>query len=114
MEHTLIYKNVYRVVCIIFFGLITHPMNAQLGKEQSEFTRKDSLRGMLTPPRTCYDVHFYHLDIKIDPDAQSIEGANTIHFEVLENTDLLQVDLFENMSISSIRLNGKKKLKFDR
>ena len=114
MESTLIRKNLFRVVCIIFLGLNAHQTHAQLGKDQSEFTRKDSLRGMLTPARTCYDVHFYHLDIKIDPDAQSIEGANTIYFEVLENTDLLQVDLFENMSISSIRLNGEKKLKFDR
>ena len=31
-----------------------------------EHTRIDSLRGHLTPIRTCYDVTFYDLDVAID------------------------------------------------
>ena len=31
-----------------------------------DITRKDSLRGNLTPLRTCYDVTFYDLNIAID------------------------------------------------
>jgi hypothetical protein len=27
-----------------------------------EFSRADTLRGMLRPERTCYDVHHYELD----------------------------------------------------
>ena len=88
--------------------------SAQLLDEQAVFTRKDSLRGSLTPPRTCYDVTYYHLDVKIDPENKSIEGSNTITFDVVENTKLIQVDLFENMEIDRIRLNGKTKLSFTR
>lgn len=31
------------------------------------FTRADTLRGMLRPERTCYDVTFYDLHLRIDP-----------------------------------------------
>ncbi|MCK5702811.1 MAG: M1 family metallopeptidase, partial [Cyclobacteriaceae bacterium] len=34
--------------------------------------------------------------------------------EVMEDTDLLQIDLFENMNITKIQLNGTKKLNFNR
>ncbi len=97
-----------------FILLIAFQTQAQLGKKQTIFTRKDSLRGTLSPPRTCYDVHYYHLDVKIDPESKTIVGSNSIHFEVMEDTDLLQVDLFENMNIEDIRLNGKLKLNFKR
>ena len=39
---------------------------AQLLTKKEVFTRADTLRGMLTPLRTCYDVNFYHLDVKFD------------------------------------------------
>lgn len=102
------------LISILFIIINTSQLHAQLGKEQTEFTRKDSLRGNLSPPRTCYDVHYYHLDVKIDPASKTVSGSNTIFFEVMEDTKLLQVDLFENMSIEKILLNGKKKLKFNR
>jgi aminopeptidase N len=87
---------------------------AQLLEEQPTFTRADSLRGTLTPARTGYDVTFYHLDVKIDPGKKSIEGANTIVFDVRENTKLIQVDLFENMKIDRIQLDDHKKLSYHR
>jgi aminopeptidase N len=99
---------------LIFTLLFAFQTQAQLGKKQTVFTRKDSLRGTLTPPRTCYDVYYYHLDVKVDPNTRTIRGSNAIHFEVMEDTDLLQVDLFENMNIDGIRLDGKKKLNFKR
>ncbi len=87
---------------------------AQLGMDLFTFSKKDSLRGTLTLPRTCYDVHYYHLDIQVNPKTKKIGGSNTIYFEVIEDTDLLQVDLFENMDIKQIVLDGKEKLKFRR
>ncbi|MEW6511725.1 MAG: hypothetical protein AB1428_12290, partial [Bacteroidota bacterium] len=48
-------------VLILAFTL---PANAQLLREKREFTRVDTLRGMLTPERTCYDVRWYHLDVR--------------------------------------------------
>ena len=46
-----------------------------------EFGRKDSLRGYLSPERTCYDVSYYHLKISVDPKEKFIKGYSEIHFE---------------------------------
>ncbi|MFT3796380.1 M1 family metallopeptidase [Flavobacterium sp.] len=72
------------------------------------FTRKDSLFGGLRPERTCYNVLHYDLNIKIDPEQRSIVGYNDIAFQVVENTNKIQVDLFENMKVDSIVLNHQK------
>ncbi len=71
------------------------------------FTRADSLRGGLRPERTCYDVKFYRLNVRIDPDSQAIGGSNRMEFLVLEKTHLLQVDLFRNMEIDGVTLDDE-------
>jgi hypothetical protein len=83
---------------------------SQLLDEKPAATQKDSLRGSLTFPRTCYDVKYYHLDVKIDPEHKSIAGTNKILFEVAADTEMIQIDLFENLSIDRIQLDGKKLL----
>ncbi len=80
---------------------------------QETFTRKDSLQGGLRFERTCYNVLRYDLNIKINPNEKSIAGFNDITFSIVENTKLIQVDLFENMPIDSIIFNSKK-LKYTR
>ncbi|HMI06410.1 MAG TPA: M1 family metallopeptidase [Flavobacterium sp.] len=77
------------------------------------FTRKDSLHGGLRIERTCYNVLHYDLNVKINPEEKSIAGYNDITFQVVENTNTIQVDLFENMKIDSIVLDSKK-LKYKR
>ena len=94
--------------------LSAYRLYAQPGHEKPAFSRADSLRGTLNPHRSCYDVFFYDLDVKIDPASKTIDGTNVIYFEVKTPTELIQVDLFENMHISKIRLDVGKKLKFDR
>lgn len=78
-----------------------------------EFTRRDSLQGGLRPERTCFDVQRYDLDIKIDTENKNISGVNRISFDVVENTQKIQLDLFENMKIDSI-IWQQKKLKYQR
>ena len=75
---------------------------------QSSFTRKDSLQGGLSIERTCFNVLRYDLDIKIDPRNKSIVGFNEITFQTVENTNTIQLDLFENMQIDSIIFDTKK------
>jgi aminopeptidase N len=101
---------------LTFFVFILLSVSAfgQLQENRFIFTKKDSLRGSLTPPRASYDVTYYHLDLKIDPEQKSISGSNTINFKVTEDSKIIQVDLFENMEIDRIRLNEKKKLSFNR
>lgn len=75
-------------------------------QEPGAFTRADSLRGMMSPERTCYDITYYHLDIKVDTSTRSIAGSNTILFRAVNDFDRMQVDLFENMKIERIEDDG--------
>ena len=81
---------------------------------QKVFARGDTLRGMLTPLRTCYDVHFYHLDVRIDPTRQTVQGSNTIVFSMVSACDTMQLDLFKNMNVDSIIFDGRRRLQFSR
>ncbi|WP_091399324.1 M1 family metallopeptidase [Flavobacterium noncentrifugens] len=75
---------------------------------QENFTKRDSLHGGLRFERTSYDVLHYDLNIKVNPDERFISGYNEIAFKAVEETNKIQVDLFENMKIDSIIFNSKK------
>lgn len=75
---------------------------AQLLKARELFTRADSLRGQLTPLRTCYDINYYHLNIQVDPDKRYIAGSTLFMFTATTDFDHLQFDLFDNLRIDSI------------
>lgn len=77
------------------------------------FTHADTLRGKLSPERSCYDVYFYDLHLKIDTAEHSISGYNVIAFKVINRFHLMQVDLFKNMVIDSI-LFGHNRLEYTR
>ena len=70
------------------------------------YTRRDSLQGGLRPERTNFDVQRYDLNITVDPDKKFISGYNDIIFKVIETTNRIQLDLFENMKIDSIVVKG--------
>lgn len=93
-------------IAVILFGF--HQTEAQ------NISRKDSLQGGLREERTCYDVLRYNLDIKINPTEKSIIGSNTITFKVDDDTQKIQIDLFENMLIDDIILDEQPKIKFTR
>jgi hypothetical protein len=69
-------------------------------------TRADSLRGTLTPVRTCYDVTYYHLNTRINPADRTIKGYNDIQFRVVSPTRRIQVDLFDNLKVDNITWKG--------
>jgi Aminopeptidase N len=72
-----------------------------------KYTRKDSLRGALRPERTCFDVTFYDLSLKIDPRKKFISGSVGITFNVTEPTKRIQIDLFDRYKIASITWDNK-------
>jgi aminopeptidase N len=72
------------------------------------FTHRDSLQGGFQFERACYDVQRYDLNIKIDPENKSIVGYNDISFKIVEKTNKIQIDLFENMTVDSIIFNNNK------
>jgi len=71
-------------------------------------TRRDTLQGGLRPERTSFDVQRYDLNITIDPDKRYISGYNDITFSVVEKTQKIQLDLFENMKVDSIVFEGMR------
>jgi hypothetical protein len=85
----------------------TSAVTPHFSSRQTGFTREDSLLGMLTSLRSCYDVLFYGLDVTVLPETKSIRGSNLIRFKVVHDFDSLQVDLHGNLPIDSILYHGK-------
>lgn len=85
----------------------------QLFDAPKAFTRADSLRGSLTPLRTCYDVVHYDLYVDVNAADKSIAGRNTITFKAVTDFNRLQIDLSDKLTIDSILYKGKP-LKFTR
>ena len=105
-------KLLFCCSCLLF--LVLTPLYSQFNYYANEaFTRADTLRGMLRPERKCYDVHYYDLEVDVFPKTQTIQGKVEIHFTARTNFDRLQIDLFENMKLSSITFEGRK-LDFER
>ena len=72
------------------------------------FTRQDTLRGSITPQRAWWDLTYYHLDISVNPENQSIEGSNTINYRVLHPNDEIQIDLQDPLKINKVVQDGKE------
>src|SRR5690349_7167384 len=76
-----------------------------LGKNQVN-SRADSLRGTLTALRSCYDLNYYHLDLKIDIDQKYISGSNEFAFTATQDFSKLQFDLFANLKVEKVVYKG--------
>jgi aminopeptidase N len=96
-----------KLIIFFAFALYLTQANAQmLGKNQAN-ARADSLRGSLTPLRTCYDINYYHLDVKIDLDQKSVAGSNEFAFTAVQDFTKLQFDLFDNLKVEKVVYQGK-------
>ncbi|WP_019668588.1 M1 family metallopeptidase [Eudoraea adriatica] len=73
-----------------------------------EYTKQDSLRGNITPEREWWDLSYYHLDIAVDIEKQTIQGSNTIRYKVLTPNQIIQIDLQPPMNISKVFEDGKE------
>ncbi len=85
----------------------SYSAEAQLMKAKELYSKADSLRGELTALRTCYDIQYYHLDVKVDIDNKFISGSNLFKFEAVESFNKLQFDLFDNLSVDKVEYKGK-------
>ena len=101
-------NKIFSFLLIVFcINLTLNKLNAQvLVSEKNNFTRQDTLRGSITPERKWWDLTYYHLDIKVDPNEKFISGKNTIHYKVLENNSVLQIDLQAPLKIIKATQNG--------
>jgi aminopeptidase N len=93
-------------IVIFFLALVSASFSTSQNKpETRSFSHADSLRGFLSPARKCYDVRYYHLDVRIDPGARTISGSTLIVFDAVSTFGTMQVDLFANLAIDTIFLD---------
>ena len=95
-----------KICFLLLIATCSITASAQLLTNKKAYSRADSLRGMLTPLRTCYDINFYHLDVKIDIDQKMVGGTNEFAFTATQDFNKLQFDLFENLKIEKVEYKG--------
>ena len=92
---------------LVLLGLITFKAHAQLGVAKDIFTHADTLRGNIySPLRTCYDINYYHLDVKFDIDNKSISGNVLFKYTATQDFTQLQFDLYDNLQIEKVVYKG--------
>ncbi|HTH81656.1 MAG TPA: M1 family metallopeptidase [Mucilaginibacter sp.] len=98
-----------RFLLLMLLGAISFSTRAQLLQTKEAFTRADSLRGSLTSPlRTCYDINYYHLNVKFDIDNKYISGSNLFRFTATQDFTKLQFDLYANLKVDKIIYKGQE------
>ena len=102
-----------RLIIFLFIVFTIDGFSQGLMEDKLLPTRQDTLRGSITPEREWWDLTYYHLDIKVEPDKKFISGSNTVGYKVLKSNKMMQIDLQEPMKITSVEADGKS-LKFDR
>ena len=70
-------NTTYLLLFFFLFSYITIEAQGLL-EEKNNFTHQDTLRGSITPERDWWDLTYYHLDIKVNPENKTIKGKNTI------------------------------------
>jgi len=94
------------LILVLFLASLTSCEAQPAHSEEKTYTRADTLRGALRAERTCYDVIYYDLNVKVIPDKKAIEGSNKIVYKVENDFKTLQIDLFRNMEIEKIESGG--------
>jgi aminopeptidase N len=107
-------KNLVLILVFIPSFLAAQRLLGPQEPQAPVFTRADTLRGTLLPERSCYDVKYYHLDVKVDPETKTIKGSNTILFKVDSAFEKMQVDLYKNLDVARITLDDAIDAKFSR
>jgi aminopeptidase N len=75
--------------------------------QQQVFTLDDSLRGSVTPERVWWDLNFYDLNVRVQPESKSLTGKVTVRYTVLQPKNVLQIDLQPPLSITKVEQKGK-------
>jgi len=71
-----------------------------LNVSSQNFNRQDTLRGSITKERAWWDLTYYDLEINIIPKSKKICGKNTIHYKILEQNNIMQIDLQPPMKLT--------------
>ena len=96
-----------RLIIFLFIVFTINSFSQGLMEDKLVPTRQDTLRGSITAEREWWDLTYYHLDIKVDPDNKFISGSNTVGYKVLKSNKTMQIDLQKPMKITSVEADGK-------
>ncbi len=96
------------ILLLLAFFCCFNLVSAQLMQPKETFTRADTLRGSITSPlRTCYDIQFYHLNVKFDIGQKLISGNVLFKFKATTDFTKLQFDLWNNLKIEKVVYKGQ-------
>ena len=94
---------------LLLLAVVSFSAHAQLLVPKTVFTKADTLRGDYNSPlRACYDINYYHLDIKFDIDKKFISGNVLFKFTATQDFTKLQFDLFSNLKVDKIIYKGQE------
>lgn len=101
------------LVLLATLGAWVSTGTAQEERPPSERVRRQELRGSWGRYRSNNDLLHCHLEIRVDPAEKSLSGRNTLRFRMLEDDQRIQLDLYANLSVDGIFLDGQE-LKYQR
>ncbi|WP_428657827.1 M1 family metallopeptidase [Runella sp.] len=71
------------------------------------FTHDDTLRGSITQERAWWDLQFYHLNVRVQPQDSTVSGSVTVRYKVLQPYQTIQIDLQRPMNITRVTQDGQ-------
>ncbi len=87
------------LICLLISGTVRG--------QNSGFTHDDTLRGSITPQRAWWDLAFYHLTVRVQPNDSTLSGSTLIRYRVIKPGQTLQVDLQRPMRVLRVEQDGE-------
>jgi aminopeptidase N len=103
-------------VSLVALSIVSLSAQAQRPEPPSTLrapSKAELLRGQYGPYRANYDLLYYDLDVRVDPEKKWISGKNSIRFKMLKDDTRIQLDLYANFTIERIA-QDKSELKYTR
>lgn len=100
----------------VFAQLTSFEQTANFKENESNKKHQKEI-GELTPLRSCFDVTFYDIEIEPSVSRKRVRGKVKINFDLLEESQFIQLDLYKDLEIDSILFlsqENSKSLKYDR
>jgi len=63
--------------------------------------------GELRPTMAAYDVQHYALDVAVDPENQRISGRNVVSVNVLDETQVFEIDLDDRLDVRTLSVDDR-------
>ncbi|MDP2559771.1 M1 family metallopeptidase [Psychrobium sp. 1_MG-2023] len=87
--------------------LLVSPSALTAHEHTPPITAQENLRGSITPERAWWDVHHYHLTVKVEPETKTINGTNVMTYQVIGQQRALQIELQPPMHLYKVTQQDK-------